>query len=451
MILEQYNYEVIYKSGANHKDVDHLSRYPIMRLAKAKRGVNRSTEPSKPTNHYHDSTPVNTRVYLDKADDGISNVAVEKEPKPPALTPQRIRKAQQQDEFYQKLITSSDRFTKQHGLIYELPERTSPATGLRLVIPKELVNDLIYSMHDDPLSGHLGYKKTLWRLTQKYYVKNASSAVKQYIKTCHFCQTRKSPWTTEHGFMKPLQVVTAPLVRVGVDTLGPFMKSYRANTKIIVITDYMTKWAIAKAVPRESEYEIAETLIEEIFLKFGTPDEILTDRGKSFNTEMIRIIHTEFNTKHITTTPYHPETNGLTERFNRTLSTMLSMYVNRHHRDWDEYLPYVVFAYNTVAQDSAGQSPYYLLFGMQARMLTDVDQSVNTSTLSEKFEHLHEARELAIRANQIAQRRQKEYYDRNRYSQEFEVNDLVLIHRSRGIVGHTTKLRHPYEGPFRVL
>jgi len=209
------------------------------------------------------------------------------------------------------------------------------------------------------------------------------------------------------------------------------MKSYRANTKIIVITDYMTKWTIAKAVPRESEYEIAETLIEEIFLKFGTPDEILTDRGKSFNTEMIRIIYTEFNTKHITTTPYHPQTNGLTERFNRTLSTMLSMYVNRHHRNWDEYLPYVVFAYNTVAQDSTGQSPYYLLFGMQARMLTDVDRSVNTSTLSEKFEHLHEARELAIRANQIAQRRQKEYYDRNRYSQEFEVNDLVLIHRSK--------------------
>ena len=115
---------------------------------------------------------------------------------------------------------------------------------------------------------------------------------------------------------------------------------------------------------KENAEKIASIRVVEVFLKYGTPDIIISDRGKSFNTELIRSIYREFNVKHISSTPYHPQANGLTERFNRTLATMLSMYVDRYHCDCDKYLQYVVFAYNTVEQDSTGYSPFYLLFGL---------------------------------------------------------------------------------------
>lgn len=111
----------------------------------------------------------------------------------------------------------------------------------------------------------------------------------------------------------------------------------------------------------------------------------------------------------------------------------------------------MVFAYNTVEQDSTGFSPFYLLHGFHARMVMDVvDPNIDVPN-TQRFEVLHEGRELAIRANRLAQGTQKRHYDRNRRLQEFEVGDLVLIHRARGYIGQTTKLRHPYEGPFRVL
>jgi len=263
--------------------------------------------------------------------------------------------------------------------------------------------------------------------------------------------SKKDPWTRRIGLLQPLQSAMSPFEKIGIDTLGPFRRSQSGNEKIIVITGYMSKWAIAKAVPRENAGEIAQLLIDEVILKFGAPEVIISDRGKSFNTELMKNLYREFNSKHIASTPYHPQTNGLTERFNKTLAIMLSMYVSNNHRDWDQYLKYVVFAYNTVEQDSTGYAPFYLLFGCQSRMVTDVVDMNENIEGTERLERLHEARELAIRANRAAQGSQKRYYDRKRFIQQFNEGDLVLIHRARGYTGQTTKLRHPYEGPFRII
>lgn len=126
---------------------------------------------------------------------------------------------------------------------------------------------------------------------------------------------------------------------------------------------------------------------------------------------------------------------------------MLSMYVSENHRDWDEYIPYVTFAYNTVVQDSTGLSPFYILYGYQSRMIYDVNDVNEELAPSERLERLHEARELAISATRRSQAQQKTQYDKRRHLQEFQVGQKVLIHRIRGYIGQSTKLRHPYEGP----
>ena len=77
-------------------------------------------------------------------------------------------------------------------------------------------------------------------------------------------------------------------------------------------------------------------------------------------------------TNHLVTAAYHPQCNGLVERYNHTFAEMLSMYVNSYHNDWDGLIDFVTFAYNTSRQETTGYSPFYLLYGREAVLPIDV-------------------------------------------------------------------------------
>ncbi|KZS01708.1 Uncharacterized protein APZ42_001546, partial [Daphnia magna] len=92
---------------------------------------------------------------------------------------------------------------------------------------------------------------------------------------------------------------------------------------------------------------IAKVLVNKIFTKYGSPEVILTDQGTNFLSSLIQVVCKLFKVKQIRTTAYHPQTDGLVERFNRTLCDMLACYVSDRPANWDKYLPLVTFAYNT--------------------------------------------------------------------------------------------------------
>lgn len=91
--------------------------------------------------------------------------------------------------------------------------------------------------------------------------------VKKYVKTCRLCQTKKNPWTKRIGMSQPIPAAKSPFERIGIDILGPFKRSFAGNQKVLVLTDYLTKWAIAKAVKTEKSEEIADLILEEVFSK----------------------------------------------------------------------------------------------------------------------------------------------------------------------------------------
>ncbi|GFV75640.1 transposon Ty3-I Gag-Pol polyprotein [Trichonephila clavipes] len=117
--------------------------------------------------------------------------------------------------------------------------------------------------------------------------------------------------------------------------------------------------------------EIAKFLLEEIVLRHGAPRVIITDRGAVFRSRLVSSLVDLCNIDHRFTTAYHPQTNGLTERFNKTLADMLSMYVDVEQKNWDEILPFVTFAYNTAKQETTGFTPFYLLHGREAETTLD--------------------------------------------------------------------------------
>jgi len=158
--------------------------------------------------------------------------------------------------------------------------------------------------------------------------------------------------------------------------LDPLPQSRADNSYILTVTDHFTCWVEAFALPSVTTEIIAQVFITEIICRYGAPKFLLSDQGSNFVGKLAQDIWRLLNIKKIQTTPYHPSTNGRTERFNHTLATMLSMYVNENQQDWDEYLPFVLFAYRTSVDQLLTESPYYLLFGRAP--VTPLDVMIGT-------------------------------------------------------------------------
>ena len=141
----------------------------------------------------------------------------------------------------------------------------------------------------------------------------------------------------------------------------------------MVFTDYLTKWPEVFAIKDQTALTIAQIFVEEIICRHGVPCQLLSDRGAAFLSRLMIEVCNLLGVKKINTIAYHPQMNGLTERFNRTLTDMLAKKVDKSGRDWDTHLRFVLFAYRTSMQESTKESPFYLLYSRDPRLLTTLD------------------------------------------------------------------------------
>ncbi|GFV40675.1 transposon Tf2-9 polyprotein [Trichonephila clavipes] len=250
---------------------------------------------------------------------------------------------------------------------------------------------------------------------------------------CRECQRRKSVPQRPPGRLVPIPPAIAPFHRIGIDLLGRFPKSAHGNKWIIVCTDYSTRYAITKALPTAEVDEIAKFLLEEIVLRHGAPRVIITDRGAVFRSRLVSSLVDLCNIDHRFTTAYHPQTNGLTERFNKTLADMLSMYVDVEQKNWDEILPFVTFAYNTAKQETTGFTPFYLLHGREAEttldtMLPFCPNDFDDNNITKIAARAEESRQLARVHTLRAQDKDRRRYDSKHQMVSYAPGDLVWVY-----------------------
>ncbi|GFU89968.1 retrovirus-related Pol polyprotein from transposon 412 [Trichonephila clavipes] len=260
---------------------------------------------------------------------------------------------------------------------------------------------------------------------------------------------------TEMSFV-PIPPAIAPFHRIGIDLLGRFPKSAHGNKWIIVCTDYSTRYAITKALPTAEVDEIAKFLLEEIVLRHGAPRVIITDRGAVFRSRLVSSLVDLCNIDHRFTTAYHPQTNGLTERFNKTLADMLSMYVDVEQKNWDEILPFVTFAYNTAKQETTGFTPFYLLHGREAEttldtMLPFCPNDFDDNNITKIAARAEESRQLARVHTLRAQDKDRRRYDSKHQMVSYAPGDLVWVYTPVRKSRSLRKLLRRYFGPYQVL
>ena len=168
--------------------------------------------------------------------------------------------------------------------------------------------------------AHLGVDK----IKERYYWPKMYNDIKIYIESCDNCQRRGK--TKRREELLPLKI-GGPFDKIGIDIKGPLPVTQKGNRYIIVAMDYFTKWPEARAIPNAKAETVAKFLFEEIISRHGVPKEILSDRGTSFNNALINEICDKYQTKHRLTSAYRPQTNGMVERFNRTIGESLAKLV----------------------------------------------------------------------------------------------------------------------------
>ena len=174
-----------------------------------------------------------------------------------------------------------------------------------------------------------------------------------------------------HAPLISLPIVEEPFQRFAMDIVGPLPRSRSGIRYILVICDYATRYLEAVPLKSIDAEHIAEELVK-LFARVGVAQEILTDQGSNFTSQLLVEIYRMLHIHPIRTSPYHPQTDGLVERFNQTLKAMLRKVAVAEGKDWDKFLPYLLFAYREVPQSSTGFSPFELLYDRTVRGPLDV-------------------------------------------------------------------------------
>ena len=271
------------------------------------------------------------------------------------------------------------------------------------------------------------------------------------------CATRKPGGVKRRGPLKPI-IVGYPLQLVAVDIMGPLPETSNGNKYILVAEDYFTRWLEAWPIPNQETKTVAEKLLNEMFFRFSIPDQILSDQDRQFESALITELCNVLQIQKSRTTPYHPQADGLVERSNRTLLSMLSIVVDEHPQTWESHLRAVCMAYNTSIQPTTGYSHFFLMFGRKARLPIDimygtgqadnfaVDRFVNDVSVVLENAYQHVRNTMGFK-----QDRQKELYDCKRHGEFYKAGDLVWLHSPVVPRGASRKLHRPWTGPYKII
>ena len=299
---------------------------------------------------------------------------------------------------------------------------------------------LLQACHDDPMTGaHFSFDRTYNKIKYLYWWPNMKSTIKSYIESCLLCKQYNISRHKTYGHLRPISPPEGPFQLIGIDYCGPLKRTPRENQYVLIITDYFTRHVTAIALPNCTAETTAQALFNEYFCKYGVPAVILSDQGSHFRNQLMENIKSLIGYNHIYSTPYHPQTNGIVERFNATFIPQISKLQDTQHNNWDEYLQAVVFAYNTGIHKSTKYSPYELLYGRSPRLpINTRPPHFSFVKPNDYFEQLKKTLRIYHQAARhhiiLRQQNNKKMYDHNRLNPQYKVGDRVLtrIHGIRG-------------------
>ncbi|KAG1471288.1 hypothetical protein G6F57_011442 [Rhizopus arrhizus] len=318
--------------------------------------------------------------------------------------------------------------------------------------------DLVDNFHRG--YGHSGQTTVYNLMKSRIWWPKMQEDVTVWISRCPQCQLTAPANKHKHlAPMKPLEVPPA-FTRWHLDFIGELPTTKNNNRWILMAVDYTTNWPIARALNNATAEEIVKFIYEEIVMRFGCPQEILTDRGANFMAKVVKQYIKKIKAKHVLTSAFHPRTNGKCERLNQTFKKMLTKYVNGEVHNWDEHIDAALFACRIRKHSTTGFSPFFLTYGVEPRIPGDIHKPYLAEFLEQDPKllsqdaliHLRKLRESRHLAEDRL--RQQAIHDKKRWdsmmatnkTQTFNIGDYVLMR-------HESKqgLEFNWMGPYKVI
>ncbi|KAJ9534015.1 hypothetical protein QJQ45_027117 [Haematococcus lacustris] len=334
------------------------------------------------------------------------------------------------------------------------------STPPRLYIPSSpLRAQLLHEAHDAHTAAHLGRAKTLERLQRHFYWPQMHKTVQEYVRTCDKCQRNKATNQLPPGLLQPLPIPSRNWQQVSMDFIGPLPATPRGHTMIFTVVDKLSKMIhLIPTTTTATAQDTARLFFDHIFKHHGLPEAIISDRDPKFTSDFWTSLFHLTGTRLLLSSAYHPQTDGQTERANRTVEDMLRPYVNDHKSDWDQHLAAVEFAYNNSEHAGTGFTPFYLNYGQHPTTPSALLLPPPTLVPSQAAEDFVTSMRNNLTAARSALQRsidtQKLHADQHRRHDEFEVGDLVLLscaNLNLQTAVNSAKLQPRFVGPFKVL
>lgn len=457
--LAAYDFEIKYRPGTTNIDADLLSRLPKLVAERVSDGsdVTEQTTDRERTVSQESISALCQALVLEQVPVvemvcASSQVLTDSFELDDDVRPRDLRVAQRQDGVLGVLLpfVSNQRKPSIHQLpcsweakqfVREFPNlvlrrgvlhRVSWVDGQQrqqLVLPKSLRAVALRGLHNDV--GHLGRDKTLELVRERYYWPRMATDVEEWVRNCMRCKVSKGTGTRE-----PLVsiVTTQPLELVCLDYLTLEM-SKGGYENVLVITDHFTRYALAIPTRNQSARTTAEAFVNGFAVHYGLPLRIHTDQGRNFESKLIREMCAVLGIEKSHTTPYHPMGNGMTEKFNSTLISMLKTLEGEEKGNWKAHIAPLVHAYNATRHASTKHSPFFLMFGRQPRLPVDLvlgsPVAEGTRGISRYVETLREnlraSYEAATAEAEKARVEQKRNYDSRARKVTVEPGDRVLV------------------------
>ena len=246
--------------------------------------------------------------------------------------------------------------------------------------------------------------------------------------------------------------------RVATDILGPLPETSTGNSYILVVADYFTRWVEAFPIPNQEATTVAEKLVDKVFYRFSPPEQLHSDQGCQFESLLVAEVCRLLGIQKTRTTAYHPQSDGLVERWNRTLLHSLSTYVKDHPESWEDHVRPTSMAYNTSVHTTTGFTPFFLMFGQQAKLpvelmygIPETELILSTMYASQLKSSLTEAYQK-VRLNTTRRlEHQAELYNEKVHGKPYEVGSHVWVLFPQVPRGKSKKLYRPWSGPFVIV
>ena len=299
---------------------------------------------------------------------------------------------------------------------------------MQLAIPKVLRKDIIKNIHE---MGHFQTEKTYDNIRIKYWWPQCLKEVHKFIENCELCQRQKMKKA-----IQPLQELPLPVMPwelLGIDLVGPLTESYNGNKYIFTVIDHFSSWTEAFAIRDKEAETIAKVFMEELISRFSFPKMIISDRGSEFCNNILTELTKLFNVCKIKTSPYHPQCNGMIERFHRDLNSMLRKAADKNKLSWDTEIPQILLAYRTTTHSRTGHTPYFIMFGRDPIVPVDTILEPRRKYYGEDYlpqllERQRKAWEMVIDNTKEMRQKNREIYDRKVKTQHLDVGDMVYYY-----------------------